>query len=108
MRQAYYASDVTSFILTSNDEIIGKLNKGAVTFSTQYTRSTISWENSLKYTKEAFCEIVDNNPLASKWHILLEYELPRLGRRIDIVLLADDVIFVIEYKDERDEFKSAD
>ena len=32
------------------------------------------------------------------WHVLLEYPLLRLGRRIDAVLLADRAIIVLEFK----------
>jgi hypothetical protein len=32
------------------------------------------------------------------WHVLFEYPLLRLGRRIDVVLLSDRAIFVLEFK----------
>lgn len=35
---------------------------------------------------------------SGKWHLLLEYPIPRRGKRIDAVILAGDLIIVIEFK----------
>ncbi|HSB14223.1 MAG TPA: DUF2075 domain-containing protein [Bryobacteraceae bacterium] len=39
-----------------------------------------------------------SQPFAGDWHLLLEYPIPRRGKRIDAVLLAKDLILVIEFK----------
>ena len=36
--------------------------------------------------------------LPADWHVLLEYPLPRRVKRLDAVVLAADVVFVLEYK----------
>ena len=35
---------------------------------------------------------------ARNWHLLLEYPIPRRGKRIDAVILAGDLILVVEFK----------
>ena len=35
---------------------------------------------------------------ASEGAVILEYEIPRLGRRVDTLLLLDQVLFVLEFK----------
>jgi hypothetical protein len=43
-----------------------------------------------------------------EWHVLFEYPLLRLGRRIDAVVLTDRVIFVVEFKVGAFSFAQAD
>src|SRR5262249_54401618 len=38
------------------------------------------------------------NVESSTWNLLLEFEIPRRGKRPDVILLASDVIFIIEFK----------
>lgn len=47
MSQAYYSASIAQFLATSENEIIGKLNKAATVFASQWTRTTISWESSI-------------------------------------------------------------
>ncbi|WP_247660856.1 DUF2075 domain-containing protein [Ideonella alba] len=44
---------------------------------------------------------------AARGNIYFEYVLPRLGRRIDAVLVVDQVVFVLEFKAGEIEFKAA-
>src|SRR6476469_4630757 len=45
---------------------------------------------------------------SSNWSILLEYPLYRLRRRIDVVILARDLIVVVEYKVGAENFTPVD
>ena len=40
--------------------------------------------------------------------ILLEYSIPRLGKRIDVVLLLRGIVFVIEFKAGQDNYLQSD
>ena len=108
MKQAYYSSSVDSFLLMNDEEIIGKLNLAGTAFASQWTITTTSWESSIQLLKNSLNELIKVNPTVKDWHILLEYDIPRLGRRIDAVLLAKDVIFVVEYKYDRKQYESED
>ncbi len=37
-------------------------------------------------------------PAAASWQLVFEFKIPRRQKRPDLVLLADDLIFVIEMK----------
>ncbi|MGZ3809752.1 MAG: DNA/RNA helicase domain-containing protein, partial [Bacteriovorax sp.] len=101
MRGAYYKSTVGDFLKEASDSIVGKLNVNySESFSQQWTRGTTSWSRSIEIFKKAFEEIILENTAAGNWYILLEYEIPRLLKRVDAVILAEDLIFVIEYKDD--------
>jgi Uncharacterized conserved protein (DUF2075) len=108
MSQAYHHDSLESFIQTKDEEIIGKLNLAGTTFASQWTITTVSWDSSIQILKKSFIEIIQRNPIVNNWHVLLEYEIPRLASRIDAVILADDIIFVIEFKFERKKYELAD
>ncbi len=108
MSQAYFHSSVSEFIGTNNNELIGILNKGGTDFSSQYTITTSSWESSIQILKKSCKELVSINHRTKDWHILFEYEIPRLASRVDAIIIAEDLIFVIEFKYERKRFEAAD
>jgi hypothetical protein len=108
MKQAYYHSSIEDFLKINEDEIIGKLNKAGTFFASQWTITTTSWDSSIQILKKSCQELTLKNPAINNWHILLEYEIPRLSSRIDAVILADDLIFVIEFKYDRKKYELAD
>ncbi len=91
MNQAYYHSSIEDFLNIKDDEIIGKLNKAGTSFASQWTITTTSWDSSIQILKKAFIELIELNSSAKDWHILIEYEIPRLSSRIDVVIIANDV-----------------
>lgn len=108
MRGSYYSSSIETFLNTSSDEIIGKLNLANTQFASQWTITTTSWDSSIELLKKSFLELVNSFNKASRWHLCLEYEIPRLQSRVDAVILADDFIILIEFKYERKKFELAD
>jgi Uncharacterized conserved protein (DUF2075) len=108
MSKAYYCTKIQDFLNTKDNEIIGKLNIGGTQFASQWTITTKSWGSSIEILKKAFTEILNANTTAANWSLFLEYEIPRLQSRIDAVILADDLIFVIEFKYDRNRFDLAD
>jgi DUF2075 family protein len=108
MSKAYYQSSVENFLKVHEDEIIGKLNKAGTSFASQWTITTTSWDSSIQILKNSFFELIELYPQVKFWHIFLEYEIPRLATRIDAVLIADDLIFVIEFKFDRRKYELAD
>ncbi|HUS02224.1 MAG TPA: DNA/RNA helicase domain-containing protein [Chitinophagaceae bacterium] len=108
MKQAYFHSSIEEFININDDEIIGKLNKAGTSFASQWTITTTSWDSSIQILKKSLAELIIINPSVKSWQILLEYEIPRLSSRIDIIIIAIDIIFVIEFKYDRKKYELAD
>ena len=73
-------------------------SRAASQFATQYSQQVLAWEKEL----EALCtlsrQLVSGAPEAHQWSVLLEYPIPRRQRRPDVILIAHNVIFVIEFK----------
>jgi DUF2075 family protein len=50
-----------------------------------------SWISQISILKEHLSGLENS-------HILFEYSIPRMGKRVDVVLLLNDVVFVLEFK----------
>ena len=96
MNRAYYDDSIANFLTTSPEEIIGKI--------------ALKNEFSLEQTqKDAWlAEIIilkDVLPLY-EGSIYFEYTIPRMGQRIDVLLLIEAVIFILEFKVGEKEYQS--
>lgn len=96
MTGAFYCSSLKDFLVKSDSEIRDTLTTGTSRgFYQQLSTQSESWLTLIKLLKSAFCDTETKDT----WGILLEYPIPRRGKRIDVVLLAAGVVFVIEFKD---------
>lgn len=88
LARAWYDSSIAEFCQTAPDAIIGRL--------------AINGEFALLPTqKEAWLaqiELLQRTLANLTGHIFLEFNIPRMGRRIDAVILIGPVVFVIEFK----------
>lgn len=86
---AYYQSDLTTFLNVSESELLGTLTAHhRFDLDTQQRRA---WQQQIRILKDSFSN------LFSGW-IYFEFAIPRMGKRADVVLLIQGVIFVIEFK----------
>ena len=96
MNRAYYDDYIANFLTTSPEEIIGKI--------------ALKNEFALEQTqKDAWlAEIIilkDVLPLY-EGSIYFEYTIPRMGQRIDVLILIEAVIFILEFKIGEKEYQS--
>lgn len=96
MRREYYSDSIENFLNTSQDEILGKLATSSQ-FSLEQTQ-TIAWQEEIS--------ILKNTLLDRRGHIYFEYSIPRMGQRIDVVVLTGPVIFILEFKVGESKFNS--
>ncbi len=93
MKRDYYSDSIEIFVRTSPDEILGKLTRGS-DFPIEQTQRD-AWLEEIRILKKVLSNVEGS--------IYFEYAIPRMGKRIDIVLLIGSVIFVLEFKiGERD------
>lgn len=95
---AFYAAKICDFLSMSKSEIVGALTiqTGKAGFQDQKRQLIDSWTIEVEILWEAFAQL--DKKLQESWGILLEYPIPRREKRIDAVLLASGIIFVIEFK----------
>src|SRR5512137_1674298 len=96
MMREYYSDSIDNFLGTSTDEILGILvsNNDYALIHTQRG----AWISEI----EILCDVLQ----PYKGSIYFEYSIPRMGKRIDVVLLMSSVIFVLEFKVGEKEFPS--
>jgi hypothetical protein len=94
MKRSFYSDSITSFLHTSKEQILGGLSISNE-FSLEITQKE-SWIQQIKILKEALKNF--------EGKIFFEYSIPRMGRRIDVVLIIKNVIFVLEFKVGEKEF----
>jgi hypothetical protein len=104
--RAFYAASVREFLLTSPNSVIGVLSRRHVGFHRNAEAEQVrAWEREIEILRQAFAEV---GPQAETWSLLIEIPLLRLGKRLDAILLAGDVVAVIEFKIGATRFETAD
>ena len=96
MKREYYSDRIINFLNTSPNEILGELVKSNV-FALEQTQRD-SWIEEIN--------ILQNVLKTHKGSIYFEYSIPRMGKRIDVILLIGSTIFVLEFKVGEREFTS--
>lgn len=88
MRREYYYATITDFLKSAPNEIIGKLVQSN-DFALEQTQrdAWLAEINILQQTLQPF-----------QGSIYFEYSIPRMGRRIDVVVITGSIIFVLEFK----------
>lgn len=94
MTRSFYSSSISNFLSSSYENIIGQLADNNE-FSLEQTQR-FAWREQIKILKEAL--------LNYDGKIFFEYSIPRMGRRIDAVVLIKNTIFVLEFKIGEREF----
>ena len=95
MERAYYSATLEAFLAADPYAIAGHLNtkaEGAVEEAQKH-----AWTQQVELLKEALSRS-ENSESFQGSKIYFEYSIPRMGKRIDVVLVTGGVIFVIEFK----------
>ncbi len=88
MNRSYYSDSIKKFLLASSKEIIGTLSM----------RNEFALEQTQREAWIAEIDILKKVLIPFEGKIYLEYSIPRMGERIDAVLIIGSVLFVIEFK----------
>jgi hypothetical protein len=96
MTRSYYSDLISNFLQSDTEQILGALAQSNE-FSLEATQKD-AWIREIRILKEILMNY--------KGKIFFEYSIPRMGRRIDVVLIIKNVIFVLEFKVGEKEFAS--
>ena len=88
-----YESNIKEFLENTNQHIFGELNN---TFNQETPEQKEAWKYQIQLLKEQLINFDGD--------ILFEYTIPRMGKRIDNVLLINGLVFILEFKVGEDEF----
>jgi hypothetical protein len=96
LSRAWYGASVNEFMAKSADAIYGQLSRNS-DFDV-VTNQRNAWVEQIDLLKSSLAGLHGS--------IFLEFNIPRMGRRIDLVLLLGPVVFVVEFKTGDSEFSS--
>ena len=94
MDRSFYNDTIENFLLRNSEEIIGIIASKS-RFADELTQKN-AWQEEIKILKDTLKNY--------KGAIYFEYTIPRIGQRIDVVLIIESVIFVLEFKVGESEF----
>ena len=98
MNRAYYKDTIRDFCGTAPDHIMGQL-VSEHNFTLLETQRD-AWVEQIVFLQSILKSF--------KGHIYFEYSIPRMGKRIDVLLIIDGAIFVVEFKVGASSFLGAD
>ncbi len=89
LNRAYYQEAISEFLKTESSTIIGELVK-AHSFATDALQKN-AWIYQINDLQQQLIHI-------GSGHIFFEFSIPRMGKRVDVILFINGVVFVLEYK----------
>lgn len=94
MRRSFYSDTIANFLNSSKDEILGQLTRDS-NFAVLQTQRQ-AWLQQIAILQKILSSY--------EGAVYFEYAIPRMGRRIDVVLLIGPAIFILEFKVGEREF----
>lgn len=87
----FYKSSLSEFVKDSSDDIFGKIARNDEGDSV--AEQKFAWAEEIEIMQQVLQPWKDENG-----EIIFEYSIPRLGKRIDVVVLLRSIVFTIEFK----------
>ncbi|MCD4725591.1 MAG: DUF2075 domain-containing protein [Bacteroidales bacterium] len=94
MHNYYFKDTIESFLNKSTEEILGSITVANPFDATLF--QNLSWEQQIPILKKALS--------GYQGTIFFEFSVPRMGKRIDCLVIIDNVVFVIEFKVGENQF----
>ena len=88
--RSYYFATIADFLRQSDREILGIIHANDISAETTIQQSN-TWESEVQILK-------DQLRLFSDGRIIFEYTIPRMGKRVDVVVLYKNIVFLLEFK----------
>nr|WP_060986693.1 DUF2075 domain-containing protein [uncultured Acidovorax sp.] len=89
-RWGVFQQPVSSFLSTSPDAVLGEVARNSG-FAIELGQRD-AWVKQIKVLREQLM------PWDSQGHLFFEFVVPRMGRRIDVLAIIKNTVFVIEFK----------
>ena len=90
VKRAYYSSSVLDFLNKDDFTIFGEITSNDQFAADDLQKNT--WKKEIEILKREFLFPLNDG------HLLFEYTIPRIGKRIDNVLLYKGIVFLLEFK----------
>lgn len=99
MGRSYYSGDLSEFLNSDGSDILRTIQDNDV-FEPDRQQNK-AWKSQISILQDQLGGLESG-------HIMFEYTIPRMGKRVDTVLIYLDFVFVIEFKVGGDRYNGAD
>jgi hypothetical protein len=99
-KRFYYSDSISDFLEKSTTEIIGELTLSSSTHDIN-EETIASWKSEIDILRGSLGEY------RGRGSMFFEYNIPRMGRRADVIAVIENVVFVLEFKTAESEFTLA-
>ena len=89
MNRAYYSASVDKFLSDDSDLILGELTRHHQFALEDLQRN--AWISQINILKKELTNLPNS-------YLAFEYAIPRMGKRVDVIILYSGVVFVLEFK----------
>lgn len=89
VKRSYYSNDIQSFLNQDNYSIFGEITKNDQFSAEDLQKNT--WNREIEILKRELSQFLDG-------YIIFEYTIPRIGNRIDNIVIYKGIIFLLEFK----------
>ena len=89
VKRSYYSNDIQSFLNQDNYSIFGEITTNDQFSAEDLQKNT--WNREIEILKRELSHFLDG-------HIIFEYTIPRIGNRIDNIVIYKEIIFLLEFK----------
>lgn len=97
--RSYYSASIAEFLRQSNSEILGIIHSNDISAETTIQQSN-TWEAEVEILKDQLRNFADGR-------IIFEYTIPRMGKRVDAVVLYKNIVFLLEFKCGDSEYRQS-
>ena len=97
--RSYYSAQISEFLQQSAAEILGVIHSNDISAETTIQQSN-TWESEIEILKDQLCSFEDGR-------IIFEYTIPRMGKRVDAVVLYKNIVFLLEFKCGDSEYRQS-
>lgn len=86
----YYSAPISQFLSQSNAEILGTIHTND-SFSETTQLQNNAWESEIEILKKQLIPYPEGR-------VIFEYTIPRMGKRVDVIVLHQNIVFLLEFK----------
>jgi hypothetical protein len=98
-KRFYYSDSIGDFLNKSANEIIGELTLASSHDINDET--SMSWVSEIATLREALADY------SGRGSVYFEYNIPRMGRRADVIAVIENIVFILEFKTAERKFSRA-
>ena len=97
--RAYYSETIERFLIQSAAEILGTIHRNCISADVTIQQAN-TWAQEVEIMKHQLAGFQEGR-------IIFEYTIPRMGKRVDVVVLHKNIVFLLEFKCGDQEYRAS-